>query len=642
MITTDFLISLEESLSKRCSTIAEAWFQALEPILIESNTAVSLQQLHTLTEQLLFLIIKSPLDIAAIQSVGSAVARQCGTQPAVLSATQQLLAQQLTAGLSHQLIIGLQQHLQTVLSELAAGFLQAAQATRQTISQPIEDVLHRSDTWFQSIVTTASDGILTIDSRHRICFANPAVETMFGYPISELIGKNLDILLPERFQAVHNRHVQYFGETGITIRTMQQQTIVYGRHASGREFPIEAAISQVNPADQKYYTAILRDATERKRTEAALQRTQKLESLGTVAGGIAHDFNNLLIALIAESEAALLKMLHNQPVQQNIRRIIQVSERGIELTHQLMAYSDKGQFQIVSCDFNKLIADNRELLEAMLPKNITLKMNLEADLPPIEADARQIQQVIVNLVINAAEAYQGWAGTVEIETELKIIDPDGFWEEANQQLQPGKYICLRVCDQGHGMDEETVAHIFDPFFTTKVSSRGLGLAVIQSIIRNHRGAIHVTSQAGQGSTFQVLFPVTDTSLLIEDALAQKSQVRPDQILFIDDEEIVRGAITEILELSGFTVLQAENGHAGLTLFKQHENEISLILLDKTMPIMSGDEVLAALRQTHPNLPVLMLSGYDTTGDFKQTIATRFLPKPFKMDTLLTYIHEMLN
>lgn len=624
----------------KCSlAIAEAWFQALEPLLVETDTAVSLSQLHTLTQRLLSLITKSPLDAEAMQLLGCDIAHQCGVHPAILSTTQQLFAHQLIIDLSHEQIDVWQPHLQIILNELAAGFvLELCRAARQ----PIKAALQESEAWFRAIVATATDGIITIDDQHQLFFVNPAVEEIFGYRASELIGKNLDYLLPERFQARHMRFVQNYGETGVTIRSMQRQKVVYGRHASGREFPIEVAISQVNLNGQKYFTAILRDATERKRTEDALQRTQKLESLGIFASGIAHDFNNLLVALMAESEAALLKLLPDQPARQNIQHIIHISERGASLTQQLLAYSSEGKNQIISFDFNKLVTENREFLKAMLPKNIALKLNLAADLPSIEAVAGQIQQVIMNLIINAAEAYQGQDGSLEIETQLVIIGPPGFWEEANQQVHPGKYICLRVQDRGQGMDAATLARIFDPFFTTKFDGRGLGLAAVQGIIHNHRGTIHVTSQIGQGTTFHVLLPVGDAPIPVEKAIRQKLHTQTGQILFIDDEETVRCAITEILELSGYTVLQAEDGSAGLMLFQQHDDEINLILLDMTMPIMAGDEVLQAIRYTHPNMPVLLLSGYDETEKIKQAAATRFLKKPFKVDSLLAHVSELLS
>ncbi len=615
--------------------IAEAWFQALEPLLVETDTAVTLPQLHTLTQQLLSLITTSPLDVAAIQSLGRDIAHQCSAQPAVWNATQQVLAHQLTIHLSREQIDAWQPRLQSILNELAAGFAQAAK-------QPIETALQENETWFRAIMATATDGIITIDDQHRICFVNPAVEALFGYPVSELIGKNLDYLLPERFQARHTRYVQHYGEMGVTIRSMQQQTVVYGRHTSGREFPLEVAISQVNLDGQKYFTAILRDATERKRAEAALQRTQKLESLGVFASGIAHDLNNLLVALMAESEAALFKFLPDQPARENIQRIIQIAERGTTLTRHLLAYSGEGQDQIVCFDFNKLITENRDFLEAMLPKNIALKLNLEADLPFIEADTGQIQQVVMNLIINATEAYQGQDGPVEIETQLVVIEPSGFWEEANQQVHPGKYICLRIQDWGQGMDAETLARIFDPFFTTKVSGRGLGLAAVQGIIRNHRGAMHVSSQVGQGTTFYVLLPVSEVRIPDEKAITLKSHAKVGQILYIDDEEIVRCAIAEILELNGYSVLQAEDGNVGLTLFRQYDDRINLILLDMTLPIMAGNEVLQAIRYTHPDMPVLLMSGYDETEDMRQAAATRFLKKPFKMESLLTQVSELLS
>lgn len=635
MVTPKNFIPLEELVSKRSLAIAEAWFQALEPVLVEMDTAVTLPHLHTFSQRLLALLTPSPLDVAEIQSLGRDIAYRCGRQTAVWNATQQVLAHQLTSGLRQEQIDVWQPRLQNILNELAAGFTQAAR-------QPLETALQESETWFRAIVAAATDGIITIDGQQRICFVNPAVAVLFGYPAGELIGKNLDYLLPERFQTRHTRYVQHYGETGVTMRSMQQQALVYGRHASGQEFPLEVAISQINLNGQKYFTAILRDATERKRAEAALQRTQKLESLGIFASGIAHDLNNLLVALMAESEVALLKLLPDQPARKNIQHIIQIAERGASLTQQLLAYSGEGQNQIVSFDFNKLVTENRDFLEAMLPKNIALKMNLAADLPFIEADAGQIQQVVMNLIINAAEAYQGRDGPVVIETQIVVIEPPGVWEEANQQVHPGKYIRLRVKDRGQGMAAATAARIFDPFFTTKVSGRGLGLAAVQGIIRNHRGAMHVTSQVGQGTTFHVLLPVSETRLPDEKAAAPKPPARTGQILFIDDEEIVRCALAEILELNGYTVLQAEDGGVGLTLFQQHDDKINLILLDMTMPIMAGDEVLQAIRYTHPDMPVLLLSGYEETEDIKQAAATRFLKKPFKVERLLTQVNELLR
>ncbi|MCA9935941.1 MAG: PAS domain S-box protein [Ardenticatenaceae bacterium] len=642
MNTTDFLIPLEQFALQSSLTLAEAWLQALEPALVESGTAVSLPQLHALARRLLALARTSPLNVKAIRQLGNDVAHQCGIQPAVLSITQQLLAQQLTATLNHEQIGLFQTHTQAILGELAAGFLQASQEMLQAASPSPKATLQQNETWFRAILSAANDGIIAVDEQQQICFANRASEALFGYQPGKLIGKNLRQLLPERARAKHVRHIQYFGETGVTARSMQRQMIVYGRHASGQEIPLKVAISQIELAGHKYYTAILHDATEHSRIDAALQKTQKLESLGIFASGIAHDFNNLLIALMAESEIASRKMPPSLPARQNIQHIMQIAERGATLTQQLLAYSGDGPPQIILVNFNQLVADNRNFLEAMLPKNITLTLNLKDGLPPIEANTGQIQQVVMNLITNAAEAYEGQPGTVEIETRLKTIDSLGFWQEAAQQIQPGQYICLRVSDQGHGMNEETLIRIFDPFFTTKVSGRGLGLAAIQGIIRNHYGAMHVTSQVGQGTTFQVLFPVSDTHDLTDKMPAHKSPAQIGHILFVDDEDIVRCAITEILELNGNTVLQARNGNDGLALFRQFADDINLVLLDRTMPIMAGDEVLQTIRKTHPNVPVLMLSGYDEPEATKQTAVTQFLKKPFKMDTLLAYINEMLS
>jgi CheY-like chemotaxis protein len=274
----------------------------------------------------------------------------------------------------------------------------------------------------------------------------------------------------------------------------------------------------------------------------------------------------------------------------------------------------------------------------------------------IEGDSGQIQQVIMNLIINAADAYGGQAGAVEIVTAVHTITPDTVtqWQDIGQTVQPGRYVCLSVADEGQGMDEFTLARIFDPFFTTKTTGRGLGLAAVQGIIRGHQGAIHIDSKPGKGTRFDVLFPISQNSVAISAAESvaviggEKTAVTPlpgNLILIVDDEKVIRNAISEVLQLKGYRVLEADNGHLAVSLYKEHAQEISLVLLDMTMPGMSGKETLHALCQQHLQAPVILMSGYnkqEIDPQTRQDVVAGFLKKPFRITTLMETISTILS
>jgi CheY-like chemotaxis protein len=306
----------------------------------------------------------------------------------------------------------------------------------------------------------------------------------------------------------------------------------------------------------------------------------------------------------------------------------------------MLAYSGRGQFQVRDVELNTLIRENLDLFSTALPKHVAFRTQLHDPLPPIDGDPGQLQQVIMNLLINAAEAIGERAGTVDVTTAVETIPAgDAHWlQPTGEFLPPGTYIRLSVRDDGCGMDEATCARIFDPFFSTKITGRGLGLSAVLGIVRGHRGGLHVDSAPGQGTTFTVLFPAQDY-VAAPAPVAEARPVLPAEgvVLIIDDEEAVRRAVADILELHGLPTLTADDGTAGLAMYRERQADIRLVLLDLSMPGLGGEETFRALRAVNPDVRVVLSSGYqegEASRHFAAGDLIGFLQKPYDAATLL--------
>ncbi len=391
------------------------------------------------------------------------------------------------------------------------------------------------------------------------------------------------------------------------------------------------------------------DVTERKRTEERLRQAQKLESVGMLAGGIAHDFNNLLTVIIGSADLALRKY----PSSPEMRQVVTSSERAAYLTRQLLAYAGKGHFVSETFDLRDIVYRCSALLSASIPKRVHLRFTLSAEELLIRADPTQIEQILVNLVINAGESIPADAnGWIEIATSSREIPPEVALAHAPlYDARPGPFVCLDVSDNGCGMDEATLSQIFDPFFSTKFTGRGLGLAAVQGIVRSYNGFIDVESTPGAGSRLRVFLPFAGRKSAAPlptgspSAEARGEGRAPAVILVVDDEEMVRGLASAALRASGYEVLEAPDGKSALETIAGAPSPPSVILLDLSMPGMEAGELVPILHRKYPRIRIVLTSGYpeeEARAKVPSEAVAGFLQKPYKLTTLMEKVEEALH
>lgn len=384
------------------------------------------------------------------------------------------------------------------------------------------------------------------------------------------------------------------------------------------------------------------------RVRAQMENAQKLESLGVLAGGIAHDFNNLLTSMLGYSSLALTRIPTDSPVRGDIAKIEQAAQTAADLCKQLLAYSGKGRFVVRPVNLSKLCQETVGLLQVSIPAHATLRLDCPLDLPLIDADSPQIQQVLMNLVINAAESLNDKGGTVSVTTGSTLCE-EGYFNGAYppDPLPPGRYVFAEVSDTGCGMDADTVAKIFDPFFSTKQTGRGrgLGLAAVVGIVRGHRGAIMVHSEPGRGTTFKALFPISDSDRLDESPEPSLNATSTGAtVLFVDDERSVREIGCEMLESAGHRVIVACDGKEAVEVFSSR-SDIDLVIIDMMMPKMSGVEAFKRFHQLDASIPVVLSSGYneqEIVGELGGRTLAGFLQKPYRVQDLLDAVDRALG
>lgn len=498
--------------------------------------------------------------------------------------------------------------------------------------------LQKRERRFRAMFDNAALGVAILDAEQRIIDSNAALLTMLGYTADELHGLHFaQITHPDDAEQdsilARELHSGQRASYQLEKRYLHKDgSVVVGR--------LTASLVRGPAGEFEFGIGMVEDITERLRIERKLMETQKLESLGLLAGGIAHDFNNLLVALLGNATLALEDLPDDSPARPSVEHIEVAARRAAELTHQILAYAGKGRFVVERLNLNDIVYDISHLLQTAIPKHVTLRVEPALSLPDIDGDPTQFRQVIMNLIVNAAEAIGSQSGTVTVTTGTGWVDMRDLADAyVAAEAPPGPYVMLAVEDTGAGMDAATRDKIFEPFFTTKFTGRGLGLAAVLGIVRAHKGAIKIDSAPGKGTRFTVLLPVTNASIEPTRAEPPPSAVAwrgSGTVLVIDDEEDVRVVAARLLDRLGFAALSAPDGMSGAELFRARASEISYVLLDMTMSHLSGYDTLPLLRQINAQVPIILMSGYDeqeAAGQFasKDTDLVGFLAKPFTVE-----------
>jgi PAS domain S-box-containing protein len=494
------------------------------------------------------------------------------------------------------------------------------------------------------LLDMAHDAIITLDLGGRIQFWSRGAERMYGYSGAEAKGAVIHDLLktkfPEPLDIILKKTAEFGHWEGELAQCAKDGTEIVA--ASRWALRVGAQGQQLGLLE------INTDTTERRRMEEQLRHTQKLESLGVLAGGVAHDFNNLLTGILGNASLALDRTPQQHPNRMLLEEVMLGAERAADLTRQLLAYAGKGRFVMRNIDLSGLVKEISGLIQSSIPKAVQLRLQLGEPGPGILADPGQMQQIVMNLVINGAEAIGPEGGTVVVRTCAQAVDEAyiASLSSAGELLKPGPHVMLEVSDNGCGMDEQTLRKVFDPFFTTKFAGRGLGLSAVLGIVRAHKGALKVYSQPGRGTTFKLLFPVFgDMPPLENTPPAEAGELAGcGTVLIVDDEELVRHTARHTLERYGYRTLVAENGQEAVETF-QRERNVSLVLLDLTMPIMGGEETLRQLKTINPGVRVLLSSGYNETEAVERFAGeglAGFIQKPYTAAGLAECVKQVME
>ncbi len=507
----------------------------------------------------------------------------------------------------------------------------------------IDLALRRSEERYRQLIEQARDAVITLDREGRIESVNAAFETLTGGTRAPWIGRHLlDVMhVPDRERVAAEFDKARQGR-------MPSPFEVQWVSASGTQVPVELTLTpRVESGEVSGLLAIGRDITERRRLESELRHSQRLDSIGHLAGGVAHDFNNIL-TVIHGAASILCGSPHFHPALSHaLQDIERAAERGGHLTRQLLAFSRRQAMQPVDLDLNHVVSNLARLLARVLGDDIALRLDLDAVSPTIHADSGMLEQVLVNLAVNARDAMER-GGVLAITTRHVDLAP----EEAarHPDARPGRAACLLVSDSGCGIPLKVLPHIFEPFFTTKPEGKGtgLGLATVFGIVRQHSGWIEVESEPGRGTLFRVYFPevgapAKGTRGPLETPPPERGS---ETILLAEDEAYVRSMVRIALERQGYRVILAENGPAALARWREHAGEIDLVLTDIVMPDgMTGYDLADALRSERPDLPIIFSSGYDPemlAGRRRPDASSTFLRKPYDITRLLHAVRGCLD
>ncbi len=512
----------------------------------------------------------------------------------------------------------------------------ALEQRRQAIKEVrAQEALHESALRYRTLFESAPVGI--------------RIETMEGVPL-EANEAMLQMMgcFREEFYQVNTRDIyQNHDEWALLMERIKREGYVRGlemnlKRRDGTCYEARLNVTKLTLANKDLLFTIAEDITDKKRLEVQLQHAQRLEALGTLAGGIAHNFNNLLMGIMGNSSLLLLQTQPESPHYDKLKKIEKLVDSGSLLTRQLLGYAREGRYEIRPISINRIVRETSETF-AMTKKSITVQRDFDDQIELIKADQGQIEQVMWNLYVNAADAMPS-GGRLYLQTRNVT---DGDMVGKHFKVRPGKYVLVAAQDTGIGMDKATMERIFEPFFTTKglAKGTGLGLASVYGIVKSHGGYIDVESRKGRGTTFYVYFPTTREAVMQEETALERIEEGKETLLLVDDEEIILDVGREMFEVMGYTVLTAGGGKEALELFGAHKDAIDLVILDMIMPDVVGGEIYDGLKGMNPGVKVLLSSGYSLEGQASEIIARGcdgFIQKPFDIKEVSHKIRDVLG
>jgi two-component system, cell cycle sensor histidine kinase and response regulator CckA len=536
------------------------------------------------------------------------------------------------------------------LSKASLTVETAERAMRHALALHSEELQRRdaeaaaraTDERFRALVENSSDAILLVDTQARVVYMAPSSTRHLGWTQDQLVGKSiLDFIHAEDFEVATASLGQVLQRPGASATAE-----VRFHHADGSWRTMEGV--GVNRLDDPSVRAIVvtaRDITERRRLEAQLRHSQKMEAVGQLAGGVAHDFNNLLTAILGYCNLLLDEMPAEAPQRPDLEEIRSAGERAAALTRQLLAFSRRQMLQPRTLGLNDLVRQLGRLLQRLIGEDVELVMQLSADLLPVRVDPASIEQALISLAANARDAMPT-GGRLTIETSNVELG-NGYTEE-HAVVVPGPYVRLSLADTGRGMDAATVARVFEPFFTTKEQGKGggLGLATVYGIVKQSGGYIWVNSEQGRGTVFKMYFPPARSEAAAAGGVGRSEDARRgwETVLLVEDEDAVRALAREVLRRHGYAVLEARHGVDALRIAERHGDDIHLMITDVVMPHMSGRDLAQRLSAVRPRMKVLFMSGYTDHAVVHRdlTPGTAFLEKPFTPDIFAHKVRHVLD